>query len=304
MSTFTPGLVHAPITPFNQDRKIDYAKFEQVIEFHIKHGAQSLAITMHPGESVSLTDLEQRAQFDFVLKQVNGRIPVLAHVSDSGTSIAVARAKYAEAVGAEAIICTTPYYWTPPAAMISEHFSQVANAVKLPFFLFYTPDEMGGIKLSTDQVLKLVEQLGNFSGLIDASLDWQFMINIISNVWRTKPDFQLLAGNEYMVSSGAIGATSMISSLSSIAPNLVKELYTICRTERYSEARKAQEDMAALMFLLKKYGFASLKSALVAMGRDCGIPRPPQNQLTQTEHAALAKELMTLSFMNNEPKGW
>jgi len=40
------------------------------------------------------------------------------------------------------------------------------------------------------------------------------------------------------------------------------------------------------------------------MGRDCGIPRPPQNQLTQTEHAALAKELMALSFMKNEPKGW
>ncbi|MEY4264626.1 MAG: hypothetical protein RL373_1194 [Pseudomonadota bacterium] len=304
MSVFTPGLVHTPVTPFTTDLKIDYSRYEQLLEFHLAQGAQSLAITMHAGESVSLTDQEQRAQFAFATKQVNGRVPLLAHVSDSGTRIALERAQYAESIGMQAVICTTPYYWTPPAPMILEHFLQVSQAVKLPFFVFYSPDEMGGITLSTDLILKLVDQRPNFAGMIDASLDWQFMINIISNVWRKKPEFQLLAGNEYMVSAGAIGATSMLSGLGAIAPKLIKELYTICRTEKYVQARQAQENVAALLFLITQYGFGGLKSAMYAMGRDCGIPRPPHDALSPSQHQTLSQSLHALPFMSKEPQGW
>jgi 4-hydroxy-tetrahydrodipicolinate synthase len=96
MSTFKPGLVHTPVTPFTVDQKIDFATFEKVIDFHLKHGAEALAVQMHAGESVSLTDAEQRKTLEFVIKQVNGRVPVIAPVSDSGTGIAVDRARNAE----------------------------------------------------------------------------------------------------------------------------------------------------------------------------------------------------------------
>ena len=49
MSVFTPGLVHTPVTPFTTDLKIDYSRYEQLLEFHLAQGAQSLAITMHAG---------------------------------------------------------------------------------------------------------------------------------------------------------------------------------------------------------------------------------------------------------------
>ena len=65
----------------------------------------------------------------------------------------------------------------------------------------------------------------------------------MSNAWRVRPDFQLLSGTEYMVSAGAVGATSMFSSLAGVAPKLVRELYEICRTEKYFDARKTQEDL-------------------------------------------------------------
>ena len=89
MSTFTPGLVHSPVTPFTPDLKIDFGTFEKVIAFHLNNGAQALAVQMHEGESVSLSDAEQRKVIDFVIKQVKGTVPVIAHVSDPGTAIAV-----------------------------------------------------------------------------------------------------------------------------------------------------------------------------------------------------------------------
>lgn len=296
--------MHAPVTPFTHKLQIDFSLYEKLIEFHLRNGAEALAIQMHAGESVSLSDAEQRELLEFAIKQVKARVPVIAHVSDSGTAISADRARYAEKTGAAAVIATTPYYWTPPPAMLLEHFAQIGAAAKIPFYVFYTPDEMGGTKLSTEVVLKLIDRLPNFAGVADASLDWQFMINIVSNAWRVRPEFQLLSGTEYMVSAGAVGATSMFSSLAGVAPRLVRNLYDICRTEKYFDARKPQEDIAALRQIVKRAGPGGLKGAMRAMGRDCGEPRPPLEGLAAGGHEKLAAELGAMAALKTEPQGW
>jgi len=304
MPTFKPGLVHTPVTPFAADGSINFTAFKKLIDFHLKNGAEALALPMHAGESVSLSDSEQRKLLEFAIKRVKRRVPVIAHVSDSGTSIAAARAQHAEAAGAAAIVTTTPYYWTPPPSMVLEHFAQIGAAVRIPFLVYYTPHEMGGTKLSTDLVLKLVDRLDNFAGLVDASLDWQFMINIISNVQRVRPEFQLMSGVEYMISAGAIGATSLFSSLAGIAPKVVRSLYDHCRNEQYSDARLAQEQIAALRQIVKVGGAGGLKAALRAMGRNCGKPRSPNEPLSAGNARKLAAALGAIAALKEEPRGW
>lgn len=304
MTSFQPGFVHTPVTPFKRDYSVDFDAFGKLIEFHLRHGAQALALPMHVAESVSLSDSEQRTLLEFALKEAGTRAAVIAHVSDAGTGIAVARARHAQDVGAAAIVATVPYYWTPPAGMVIEHFAQIGTAVRIPFFILYAPEETGGTKFGTDLVLKLIERLDNFTGVVDASHDWQFMVNIASNAQRVRPQFQVLSGSEYMVSAGALGATSMFSSLAGIAPKLVRRLFDLCREERYFEAREHQEAISALRQVVKKAGVAGLKAALRIMGRDCGEPRPPNAVLGGAANAALAAELGALAMLRDEPRGW
>lgn len=304
MSNFVPGLVHTPVTPFTRDRSIDWATYGKLIDFHLAHGAEALAVPMHVGESVSLSDEEQHKVLVFAVERVKGRVPVIAHVSDSGTAIAVARAVRAQAAGARAVVMTTPYYWTPPPGMLLEHFAQVGAAIKLPFYVWFAPDEMAGPKITTELVLKLIDRLPNFAGVVDSSLDWQFQINVLSNAQRVRPDFQLLSGTDYMVSAGANGATSYFSPLSGVAPRLVRRLYDACRKERYFDARETQNEMAALYQIVKGGGFAGLKSAMRAMGRDCGDPRPPHDVLREVDHGALADQVHARAALAAEPRGW
>lgn len=304
MAIFEPGLVHTPVTPFTRDHRIDYALYEKIIEFHLRNGADALALPMHAGESVSLTDAERQALLEFAIEKVNGRVPVIAHVSDSGTSIAVARARQAQDAGAAAVIATAPYYWTPPPAMLLEHFTQIGAAVRIPFFMYNAPDEMGGTKMTTDLSLKLIDRLDNFSGIVDASLDWQFMIDVVYFARHARPDWQLLSGTEYMISAKAIGTTGAFCPLASVAPALVREVYDACRTEDYSAARKPQEELAALRQLLKKGGVAALKAALRAMGRECGEPRYPLMPLGEVERVSLSDQLAALTALRAEARGW
>ena len=304
MEKFKAGLVHTPVTPFTRDHKVDYELYAKVIEFHLRNGADSLALPMHAGESVSLTDEERKALLEFALKQVKGRVPVIAHVSQSGTTMAVALARHAEQAGAAAILCAVPYYWTPPPAMLVEHFTEVGSATGLPYFAWNSPEEMGGVKVTSDMAVKLLEKLPNFAGVVDSSLDWQFMIEVITVARKVRPSFQLLSGTEYMISAGAIGCTGVFAPLAGVAPKVVRQLYDVCSTEKYEDGRKAQEAIAALRQAVKKDGVAGLKGAMRTMGRDCGGPRPPLKATGEVEAGALAEQLGKIAALRTEPRGW
>jgi len=304
MPAFQSGLVHTPVTPFTRERAIDLDRYGRLIEFHIANGAETLALPMHAGESVSLRDDERRSLVEFAIERVNGRRPVIAHVSETGTGIAAALARHAEAAGASAIVATTPYYWTPPPAMVLEHFFEVGSAVTIPFLVYNSPDEMQGTRLNAELCRKLIQRLPNFAGVVDLSLDWQFMIELMTDAPRERPGFQLLAGTELMVSAAAIGATGMFAPLAGIAPKLVRELCGLCRDQKLFEARRAQEQIAALRQAMKPGGVASLKAAMGAMGRDCGEPRPPLLALDATAHQQLVGELDAITALKAEPRGW
>ena len=96
----------------------------------------------------------------------------------------------------------------------------------------------------------------------------------------------------------------MFSPLAGIAPALLRGLYEHCRKEQYREARKTQEDIAAVRHLLKKGGVASLKAALAAMGRDCGAPRYPLLALGEAERGRLTDALDAITALGAEPRGW
>jgi 4-hydroxy-tetrahydrodipicolinate synthase len=301
---FTPGLVHTPLTPFSAVGGVDFDRYGRMIDFHLQCGAEALAVPMHCGESVSLTDAERRALIAFAVECAGKRAPIIAHVSDAGTGIAAALAKHAQAAGAAAIVATTPYYWTPPSAMILEHFFQIGAAVALPFFVLNAPEDMAGSKMNAELARKLIAKLPNFAGVVDASLDWQFMIELLTDAAPVRPDFALLAGTELMVSAGAIGASGLFSALAVIAPKLVRDLFDLCRKQKFSEARALQEEAAALRQVVKPGGVAALKAAARAMGRACGNPRSPLLPLDAGAEEKLAAELTALPALAAEPRGW
>jgi 4-hydroxy-tetrahydrodipicolinate synthase len=159
---------------------------------------------------------------------------------------------------------------------------------------------MPGTKVTAELCLKLIDRLPNFAGVVDLSLDWQFMIELLTYAKRKRPGFALIAGTEHMVSAAAIGATGLFSPLVGVAPKLVRQLFDGCRKDHLVEARSAQEAVAALRHHLKSSG--NLKAAMRTMGRDCGIPRPPLQAPDAEASRALAATLEPM--LRDEPRGF
>jgi 4-hydroxy-tetrahydrodipicolinate synthase len=305
MTAFKAGLVHCPVTPFRRDHAIDYDTYGKLIEFHLRNGAEALALPAPEGEDLSLTDSEQQALVEFAIGKVNGRVPVIVHASDAGTAIAVERARRAEKAGASAIVSHPPYFWHPKPAMVSEHLAQIGSAVKLPFLVYTPPVESVGTTISAEQVLQLIDRLDNFCGLVDCQMDFVFMEELIPGATAKRAGFQFMSGADYMVSPGVLGGVGAFSSLACVAPKLVRQVYDLCARQDFIEARSGQEQLAALRQIVKKPRLETgLKAVLRTMGRDCGAPRPPSKALGEIEAGEVSVALAALPFLRAEPRGW
>lgn len=304
MNAFKPGLVHIPVTPFKSDQSVDYDLYARILDFHLSNGADALALPMPQGEDLSLTEPELRKLIEFGIKHVNGRVRVIAHISDPGTAIAVERAKFAAQLGAAAIASHPPYFWHPRPDMVAEHLVQIGSATRLPFFICTPVVEDAGTHLAAETVLDVVKRLDNVAGLVDASMRFVFMVETLSLGREIRPDFQLVAGTDFMVQNAVVGGSGMFSPLASVAPKLARQIYELCSRQQFKQARRIQEDMAELHHVVKKGGHGGLKTAIKAMGRACGEPRLPALGMDEPAAGQLAARVAAMSYLSAEPRGW
>lgn len=72
------GSIVAIVTPFNQDGSVNFSKLGELVDWQIQNGTDGIVALGTTGESATMTDEEDDAVCEYVLKRVNGRIPVIA----------------------------------------------------------------------------------------------------------------------------------------------------------------------------------------------------------------------------------
>jgi len=303
MRTVPRGVIHCPVTPFFEDGAVDYGTFEKVINFHIEQGASSLCIILHIAESLNLAIQEHKKLVEVAVKAANGRLPVIANVSLSGTDQVIDLALHAEKVGADAVICITPYYWPATEESQFEHFVALGSAIGIPL-LGYNSPRLQGTTLTSKLLVRLIERLDNFIGLKDASLNCEYFIEARRATQAVRPDFAIFTGVEYLLPSIILGGIGSMTVCGGVAPKLVKDLYNACEAGQYDRARELQ-DKASHLWQLFKVGYpAPIKAAMEMMGRPVGETRLPIRPLSEEGKRQLRDELQRLGILDQQPHGW
>lgn len=66
------------LMPFNEDKSIDYKTLEDLIEFYLDAGAGGLFANCLSSEMFHLSEEEMLESVSFIVKKVNGRVPIVA----------------------------------------------------------------------------------------------------------------------------------------------------------------------------------------------------------------------------------
>lgn len=204
----------AIVTPFTADNQVNCDKLAELINWQIAEGTDAIIACGTTGESPTLSDDEHKQVIECAIETANKRVPVIAGSGSNDTAYAVQMSKHAERVGADGLLCITPYYNKPTQKGLIANFLAIANAVSIPIIMYNVPGRTG-TNLLPATVAKLAEH-HNIRGIKEASGN----IAQVAEIARLVPDdFCLYSGNDDMVVPlMSLGGVGVISVVANIAP--------------------------------------------------------------------------------------
>jgi 4-hydroxy-tetrahydrodipicolinate synthase len=169
------GIIAYPVTPFKGNGEtVDTETLPRLIDQLIDNGAHAIAPLGSTGESAYLTDAEWEEVAEVAIKQVNQRVPTIIGISELTTQSAVRRAKFAEQVGANAIMVLPISYWKLSEVEVFQHYAAIAEAIGIPIMVYNNP-ATSGIDLSPELIARMVKEIDNLTMVKESSGDIQRM---------------------------------------------------------------------------------------------------------------------------------
>ncbi|MDR0404737.1 MAG: 4-hydroxy-tetrahydrodipicolinate synthase [Oscillospiraceae bacterium] len=204
----------ALVTPMNEDGSVDFNGLLELIEFQIKSKTDAIISCGTTGESSTLSEEEKCKIIDYTVKKVASRVPVLAGTGGNNTKEVLSLSLKAQNLGADALLMVTPYYNKTSQKGLVEHYTYIADRVKIPIVLYNVPSRTGlNISLETCKILSKHERI---VAIKEASGD----INQITKIAALcGEDLAIYSGNdEQIIPALSVGGIGVISVFSNIFP--------------------------------------------------------------------------------------
>src|SRR5208283_2497687 len=163
------GIFPALTTPFEADGEVSLSGVKENIRQYNKTGLAGYLVLGSTGESVMLSREEADAVLVAVKEAAAPEKLLIAGTGAESTRETIARTKRAAALGYQAALVKTPYYYKPVyrAETYIRHYRAVADASPIPVLLYSVP-AFTGVTLETPEILALAEH-GNIAGIKDSS---------------------------------------------------------------------------------------------------------------------------------------
>lgn len=289
MAIFT-GAGVAIVTPFHEDGSVNYEKFAGLIEFQIANGTDAIIVCGTTGEASTLSHEEHLEVIGYCVKQVAGRIPVVAGTGSNCTETAIYLSTEAEKLGADGLLLVSPYYNKATQKGLYTHFKAIADSVKIPVIL-YNIQGRTGVNIAPETIVKLCKEVDNIVGVKEASGNISQIAKIMA---LSDGQIDLYSGNDdQIVPILSLGGKGVISVLSNVAP---KETHEMCQLYFDGKVQEsAKEQLRAIPLcdaLFCEVNPIPVKAALNMMGLGAGPLRLPLTEM-EDAHKEVLRQAMT-----------
>jgi len=228
------GVIAYPITPFDNNEKIDIPLFKKQVERLVTMGSHGIAPLGSTGVMPYLNDTEKEAITEATIQQVSGRVPVLVGVSNLTTDKTIYHAKFAEKAGATAVMIIPMSYWKLTDDEIVKHYDAVASKISIPIMAYNNP-ATAGVDMSPALLKRLLE-IPNVTMIKESTGDIQRMQYLRSSLGDEVALFN--GSNPLALAAFSAGAQGWCTA----APNLIPELnIALYNAIKENDLNQAQE---------------------------------------------------------------
>lgn len=279
------GCLVALVTPF-KDGEVDCAKLRELVDWHLEQGTDGLVPCGTTGESPTLSFEEHEKVIATVIKQAEGRVPVVAGTGSNNTTEALRLTRFAKDAGADGALMITPYYNKPTQEGMYRHFRTVAAEVDIPIVLYNVPSRTG-INLDPETVARLAE-LPNVVAVKEASGSLDQASTIASLC-----DITILSGDDSLtLPLLSVGGKGVISVVANIVPRDMKAMIEAFQGGHAQRARRLHLKLFPLcraMFL--ETNPIPVNTAMKMLGMTSGEVRLPLCEMSEANQSKLRQVL-------------
>ena len=299
MKQFDPnninGVIPAMITSFNKDESINKEGIRKTVNYLISAKVDGLYITGSTGETFLMSQEEKKQAIEIIVEEVNGRVPVIAHIGSIGTKITTELGQYAEKIGVDALSALPPFYYGFSNDEIFNYYQDISNSTNLPITVY----NISHAHLMDIDMLKRLASIKNVKG-VKYTAPTHFNFSKIKK--EIGNSFKIYSGMDEMSLSGLIsGADGIIGSFYNLMPELFVDIYAKIKEENINEAKKIQEKInIIIMYALSKSGYPFIKMGLNWLDVDSGYVRKPFTTFVDKEiENIIKKDLKKLTDQND-----
>ena len=279
------GSCTAMVTPYGQ-YGIDYNSFHAHIDFQAAGNTDAILISGTTGENAPQSFDEHCTLLRYAAEKNKGRMKLIAGIGANNTLTALEYGKVAEEAGYDGVLMVTPYYNKTTQKGLIEHFTYVADRIRVPMILYNVPSRTG-IGFTAD-TYKVLSNHPNINGIKEASGDFSLFSKVRC---ECGDNLNIWCGNDdQTVPMMALGAKGVISVASNIIPKVISQLCQYCFVGDFRAAEQIHLDYGELFSdLFLETNPIPVKTAMNLMGMAAGdfrlplVPMQPANQTRLTK---------------------
>lgn len=268
--TIFTGSGVALVTPFTNEG-VNYDALGKLIDFQLENSTDAIIICGTTGENATMPDDEHLEVVRYTIDRVNKRIPVIAGTGSNYTEHAIFMTKEVEKMGADGVLCVTPYYNKTTQKGLIASYTAIAESTSLPVIMYNVPSRTGVNMLP--ETVKVLSEIDNIVGLKEASGNMSQVLKIMSLC----PELDIYSGEDALIAPiMMMGGKGVISVLANVAPKETHLMTEKLLKGEFEEAKKMQLDALELVdALFCEVNPIPVKTAMRLMGFDAGQLRLP-----------------------------
>ncbi|MER7277773.1 dihydrodipicolinate synthase family protein [Dactylosporangium sp. NPDC000244] len=200
------GLIPVLATPFQPGGALDVDSLRRLIAFSVSAGVDGVAVFGFASEGFSLSAAERQQILAAVLSELPDTTPVIAGISATGTTDAIAQSRAAAEAGASVGMVIPPYMVKPSPSQIVDFYGTVASEGGLPVMVQDAPASTG-----VNLPVPLIVELSKLDGVTSVKIETQPTAPKLGSVVdATADDFLVLGGQNALFvleeyARGAVG---------------------------------------------------------------------------------------------------
>ena len=244
-NTHWRGVFPAVTTKFHADESLDFAGTARHIDFQIRNGIHGVVCCGSLGEASTLTLDEKLAVARCALDASNGRVPVLATVSETSTREALRFIEGANALGVAGYMVMPSVIYVADAREAMANVRTYANAAQRPLMVYNNPVAYR-VDLKPEHMVELADC--EHIVAIKESTDNIRRITDLRNVLGDR--YQLFLGVDDLAYEGlALGCDGLLAGVGCAFPRETVALYDLMKAGKFAEALKLYQWMTPMLHL-------------------------------------------------------